>query len=336
MAVSAHRAIDARHVARVLSADLDGAMPHAVFDVDAVADGEEVVARLSARGRIPFAAAIGFIDAYVSSLARAHDTRHPTTGTACCLAAVGWGAFVFDATGDFALLGFGSPLGLDVFPPSPGAFVAPEVGAGAAATPGADVLAFALLHRSSLGLVALPERLESALFSLPAPSDLHLVAWLARTNRRLFVGPASKRPSVTEALDLLRRSWKRLGVEPEPDRFRSLAATTLRDPLATTLHVAGDAAWFAIADGERRSLARRAPLRRVLAALVRSSEVEPMRALSVGELFLAGWPGERIRSGSSAGRVYVAVSTLRRFGLADVIERFEDGYRLSPTVNVRT
>lgn len=334
-AVAAHRAIEAPRVARVLSAVLDGPAPHAIFDIDALADGEEVVARLSSRAPLPFDAAIGFVEAYAVAVAAAHATRSPATGLPCCLGAVGWGSFVFDSRGDFALLGFGAPLSLETSPPSPGAFVAPEVGAGGAASPGGDILAFALLHRSSLGLVALPDGIASALFSLPAPSDLRLAAWLAGMNRRLFAGSIDHRPTAGEALDLFRRVWKRLGAVPNLELYRGLAAAALRDPLATTLRVAADASWFEVGEGTRRSIARRPALRLLLAALVESARRGPTRALAVPTLFQAGWPGERIRADSSAGRVYVALSTLRRLGLADVIERFEDGYRISPSVTIR-
>jgi hypothetical protein len=334
LAVAAHRAIDAPHVARCSFAQLEGRDPHALFDFDPMADGEEVVARLSARGKLPYEAAIGFIQAYATALAAAHATTHPTTGSPCCLGAVGWGSFVFDRSGDFVLLGFGAPLSLEVVPPSPGAFVAPEVGAGAAPSPGADVLAFALLQRSSLGLVAIPDRLASALFSLPAPSDLRLVAWLADINRRLFVAGPEARPTVEEVLEVFGRAWKRLDATPDLDAYRRLTAAALGDPRATTLRASDDGAWFEVRGSERRSLSRRAAPRRIFAALLASARTDPERGVPVATLFQAGWPGERIRADSSAGRVYVALSTLRRFGLADVIERFEDGYRIRPSVRI--
>lgn len=333
LAVAAHRALSDPHVLRVRDADLDAG--HASFEIDPIADGDEVLARVSQHGPIPFEAAIGFVEAYGTALARAHATQHPATGAPCCLGAVGWAAFVFDARGRFGLLGLGAPIALETQPPSPGAFVAPEVGAGVAASPGADVLGFAMLHRSALGLVALPEQLAGALFSFPSASDLQLAAWLASANRRLFVGRAERRPSAEEMLDLLRRTWARLGARPDRARWEALVASALGGPRSATLRVAPDASWFAVDDAAPTSLARRAPLRRVLLALVENARTTPTRALPVGALFLAGWPGERIRADSSAGRVYVALSTLRRLGLADVIERFEDGYRLAPGVSLR-
>ena len=67
-----------------------------------------------------------------------------------CYCAAGWGAFVFDGRGRFGLLGLGAPIALETQPPSPGAFVAPEVGAGVAASPGAD-MSIAYLASAFLG-----------------------------------------------------------------------------------------------------------------------------------------------------------------------------------------
>ena len=46
-------------------------------------------------------------------------------------------------------------------------------------------------------------------------------------------------------------------------------------------------------------------------------------------------PGERPLAEAGANRVYVALTRLRTMGLRDVIERFEDGYRLSPRAVLR-
>lgn len=332
---AAHEAARHPHLAQLRSVDLDADVPSLTFDVDAVADGEEVVARLSARGPLPFDAAIGFIDAYGRAVAAAHATRHPLTNSPCCFGAVGWGAFLFDARGRFVLVGLGAPLLLESRPPSPGAFVAPEVGAGAPPSPGGDVLAFAMLHRSALGLVALPTRLSGALFALASATDLTLAAQLASVNHRLFVGSPDQRPGADEMLALLHRTWKRLGAQPDLGHHESLVADLLATSTERSLRVGEGAAYFEIGGGPRVSLARRAPLRRVLAALVEARRLTPDRPLSTGELMLAGWPGERILADAGASRVYVALSTLRRMGLCDVIERFEDGYRIAPSVELR-
>ncbi|HJL35290.1 MAG TPA: hypothetical protein RMG95_06265, partial [Polyangiaceae bacterium LLY-WYZ-15_(1-7)] len=79
---------------------------------------------------------------------------------------------------------------------------------------------------------------------------------------------------------------------------------------------------------------RRPTLRRVLAALVERRVAAPGEALAWDALLEAGWPGQKVRAESGAHRVRVAVSTLRKLGLADVIETVEEGYRLDPEVPV--
>ena len=61
----------------------------------------------------------------------------------------------------------------------------------------------------------------------------------------------------------------------------------------------------------------------------------PGRALDVDALFAAGWPGEKAHPDSSTSRVYVAISTLRKAGLKDVLLRRDDGYLFDPDVALR-
>lgn len=333
-AASAHRSIAHPHVAPLFDHDLDGATPWLRFDLAALTDGDDIVSRIAARHEpLPFDAATGLIEAYAEALIAAHATPHPETGAPCCLGVVGWPCFFFDAQGSFAIVGFGAPLALDAVPLAPGAYVAPDVLTGAAPSPGADVLAFTLMQRSSLSLVALPEALARVFSSTPGPEDLRLATATAAANFRLFVGAASKRPAAAEMLALLRRTWRRLGVTPDLARYQSIVRSLLGTASPTRLRVASDAAWFEFGDSGRVSLARRAPLRRVLAALVGAAS-SASSTVDVPSLINAGWPGEKMRADSGAGRVYVALSTLRRMGLSDAIERFDDGYRIRPDVIV--
>jgi hypothetical protein len=57
-------------------------------------------------------------------------------------------------------------------------------------------------------------------------------------------------------------------------------------------------------------------------------------ALPWDALLAAGWPGERVSAEAGMQRVRVAVSTLRKLGLAAVIETVEGGYRLDPRATV--
>jgi tetratricopeptide (TPR) repeat protein len=104
-------------------------------------------------------------------------------------------------------------------------------------------------------------------------------------------------------------------------------------PAMLRLSIAADARWFELG-GERVSLARRGSLRRILLELVRTHETDPASAIGVAELFEAGWPDQRIRADSSAHRVHVAMATLRKLGLGDLLVTHSEGYALERNVRV--
>jgi hypothetical protein len=54
----------------------------------------------------------------------------------------------------------------------------------------------------------------------------------------------------------------------------------------------------------------------------------------VPELLEAGWPGERVLPDAGANRVYVALATLRKMGLKEVLKSNDSGYFLDPAVPV--
>ncbi|MBX7191286.1 MAG: FHA domain-containing protein [Sandaracinaceae bacterium] len=98
--------------------------------------------------------------------------------------------------------------------------------------------------------------------------------------------------------------------------------------------VARDGTWFATGEDEPVDLRTRFALSRILRALVSSHLSTPDATVSLDTLMAAGWPGEKLLADSGPNRVYVAIATLRRVGLRDVIERREGGYRIA--VDVRT
>ena len=103
---------------------------------------------------------------------------------------------------------------------------------------------------------------------------------------------------------------------------------------ADALVVGPDASFFRPPGGGDVSLARRQAPRRLLDALVRAHAADGERRLDVDALFAIGWPGERAIPKAAAGRVYTAMSTLRRLGLDPYLERDDEGYRLTPTLRV--
>lgn len=75
-------------------------------------------------------------------------------------------------------------------------------------------------------------------------------------------------------------------------------------------------------------LRRRGPLRRIVLALADQQRVQPGKALSVADMFAAGWPQQNVNPRAAAARVYTAMYTLRRMGLRNVLIRRDDGYLL--------
>lgn len=86
--------------------------------------------------------------------------------------------------------------------------------------------------------------------------------------------------------------------------------------------------------GRSSTLINRPTLWRVMLRLVRQHEELPGSPVSRHELFVAGWPGERISDRSAAGRVRTAVYALRQMGLSDAIANVGGGYALQPTLRI--
>jgi transcriptional regulator of acetoin/glycerol metabolism len=131
--------------------------------------------------------------------------------------------------------------------------------------------------------------------------------------------------NVRQLLAALDRAWGRGHLE----RAREGSSPSLPSEATpdVVVHVAADGRWFDRGGGHRVELGTRRSLVALLRALVRASS-EPERMLDVAELVEIGWPAERVLPRAGASRVYVAIATLRKLGLDDVIERTADGYHL--------
>jgi DNA-binding winged helix-turn-helix (wHTH) protein len=60
----------------------------------------------------------------------------------------------------------------------------------------------------------------------------------------------------------------------------------------------------------------------------------PGKVMLPGELIAAVWPGEIIAPHAAKNRLHVALSALRKAGLAEIIQRVDGGYRLDPGVPI--
>lgn len=102
----------------------------------------------------------------------------------------------------------------------------------------------------------------------------------------------------------------------------------------TRLLIARDGRWFEAPGAARADLGRRYVLHRLLTALLDVRLRCPGAGLDLYALLDAGWPGEQMSPASGANRVYVAVATLRKEGLGDVLLKRPSGYLLDPTLPV--
>ena len=61
----------------------------------------------------------------------------------------------------------------------------------------------------------------------------------------------------------------------------------------------------------------------------------PGEPVSTEEVIRAGWPGEKIGAEAALNRAYVALATLRKKGLRDVIVSSGGGYEITQAIVVR-
>lgn len=118
-------------------------------------------------------------------------------------------------------------------------------------------------------------------------------------------------------------------------RFIDRAHVVIQRQSNQTLEVVEDLTMFLPPSSQEWvNIRRRKAMQLIFKALVEHRQSAPGEVLSAQALFDAGWPGEHLaRSGMM--RLYVAINTLRKMGLEDVLETAGDGYRIHPNVDVR-
>ncbi len=92
--------------------------------------------------------------------------------------------------------------------------------------------------------------------------------------------------------------------------------------------------WFEPPYAARVELGRKHALRRLLTHLTRAYAAKSSAPVPASELIAAGWPGEKIQKRAAANRLRVALFSLRRLGLQDLIVTKPDGYQLEPSASV--
>jgi predicted ATPase len=134
-------------------------------------------------------------------------------------------------------------------------------------------------------------------------------------------------------------------VEPPPEpslpgiearialRLFRRALVRLRPP-ETALVVARDASWFRAPGAAKADLSTRPLLRSLLLLLLRAHGDREGELVSREQIAAAVWPDQKLLAKASANRLAVAVSTLRKAGLADVLASDPRGIGLRAGIHV--
>lgn len=128
-----------------------------------------------------------------------------------------------------------------------------------------------------------------------------------------------------------------VALPPDLDALLDVRAAKTPDdgpPQTQALTVAEQGVRFAWGDTVSSDYAATSPVARVLWALSRRRAAGSLDAIDPDVLVQEVWPEEKLVRRSGRNRLYVALSSLRKAGLADILERSAAGYRLSPRVDV--
>lgn len=100
------------------------------------------------------------------------------------------------------------------------------------------------------------------------------------------------------------------------------------------LVIARDGAWFEAPSGSRVALERRGVLRRTMLVLATQRLDRPGVPIASCDLVASAWEGEQMLPWAAQNRLRVAIATLRKLGLAEVIKTTRDGYAIDAAIPV--
>jgi pSer/pThr/pTyr-binding forkhead associated (FHA) protein len=214
--------------------------------------------------------------------------------------------------------------------------------------PGGDARAYLVIDDASTRRIAIPES-GYAVLGRAEDAELRVTSTsVSRRHARFVVRP----DGTVTVEDLVSHNGTRIGGvgiaagHPLPIRVGDvvecgtvLVLLARAEPIPPSerpsLVVSDDARWFRRDEGDIVNLGRRGALRLLLAELVARRIDAPGTALSVEQMFAAGWPGETIAFTSAQARVYTSVQRLRALGLEGLLVTRGDGYLLEPAADVR-
>jgi len=338
----AHARIDHPSVPRTRRAGVVEGVELVELACDAVADGEELLRIAADSGtRFPYAVADAFTTAVREALQGGHRVG-------LCLGRIAYANILFSADGRLHLVGFGHNV---VAQKEAGGIVgtitvfsAPELDSGGELSPTGDYVALLHMSRTLAARVDMADALTRVLSGRPSGVDAELVE-LMRWYDTAFLGSLPhQRRTIDEGIAVSARIREILGAPLDHAQREAFMAELLAregqipgEPDTGRrggLVIGPEALWFLAPDGIRRQLGSRRALRRILLALVDKRLSAPGAPLAVWDVVAAGWPGEDPIHEAALNRVYVTMTRLRGLGLGEAIERFDDGYRLSPRLPV--
>ena len=282
--------------------------------------------------RTPYEDAIGIIEVAASALVAGHQAQDPLTSRPVCLPTFGPRNVLVEDNGRPWVVGFGHDVTNSAGPGGAvlgGTSQAPEISVGRPASPAADVYALFFFVRSQLPHVKLPRKLIEAYNSSPK--------WQQEFAQLQFRAGAFNAEDRFQTIDAMmsvyRRWWEHLGFDASTERFIKLLRERQLERLqGHTAQVARDGSWFERPPAARVSLARRRSLARILRVLAEMRAEHPGREVPTSEIIEAGWPGEKLLPESGLSRVYVAISTLRKLGLGEILKTVGRGYVLDAEI----
>ncbi len=321
----------------------DDAVSAVIFGVPAVVDLEGAVRLGSERGvKLRHAEADGLIitlrDALRSSAAatdRTASDRH--------LGTLSLSNVVLAADGRFWIIGLGHNVMVHDaqgrLSPRGRFFHAPEIALGVAPSEQSDFVSLLIMLRALLGFVDIHRSIVNAIAGNTLREDFEIVERILWIERCVIHAVPTERPSIDETIAVSDRIRALIGVRPDVRAFVArmgdlLGGTAAIEPPRErpVLRIDSNGRWLERGRAPRVDLSRRTVLGRMAVVLGRARIETPGRLLDVGELTAACWPGERIVRAAAANRVYVAISGLRRAGLAGDLERSTDGYRIATEI----
>ena len=133
---------------------------------------------------------------------------------------------------------------------------------------------------------------------------------------------------------LTMRAWPWGNEFFEPRLAAELLERGMADVVAPRAALVVDSAgsFFVLPSGERVGSGRRGKIQRILFVLARERIAHAGRAVNPSTLVAAAWPGERMRPNAAQNRLHVALDTLRKLGLRELLLRREGGWLLDPEV----